>query len=151
MSEKIYLGLDIGVSGGVVVLSADGSVIEFFKTPETRKEFRERLSLYKDRHSFCILEKVHSQPKNGGKANFSFGSTAERALYTLEISNIPFQEVTPQTWMKHYMMKKEKDESHTQWKNRLKERAQQLFPNEKVTLWSADAFLMAEFARRIYK
>lgn len=149
--EKIYLGIDIGSNGGVVALNEDGSVIESFKTPETRKEFLERLGKYSDSHSFCILESVHSQPQNGGKANFTFGMTNERVLFTLEVCKIPYQAVTPMTWMKTYMLKKDKGESHTQWKNRLKEKAHQLFPNEKMTLWAADAFLMAEFCRRNYK
>lgn len=148
---KIYLGVDIGVNGGIVALSETGSVISAFKTPETRAEFIEKLKPFGEVPSFCILERVHSHPKNGAKANFSFGATTERTLFTLEISKIPFQEVTPQTWMKTYMLKKEKSETSAQWKNRLKARAQQLFPNEKITLALSDAFLMAEFCRRNYK
>lgn len=148
---KIYLGVDIGVNGGVVVLKECGAVITSFKTPETRAEFIEKLTPFGQIPSFCILERVHAQPGNGGKANFSFGRTTERTLYTLEICKIPFQEITPQQWMKTYMLKKEKSETSTQWKNRLKARAQQLFPNEKITLYLSDAFLMAEFCRRNYK
>lgn len=150
-TDKLYLGVDIGINGGVVVLDAAGKVIDSFKTPETRREFREKLAKYADLLSFCILEKVHSQPHHGGKCNFTFGATAERTLYTLEVCRIPYQEVTPQTWLKTYMLKKEKTETSTQWKNRLKGRAQQLFPNEKITLALSDAFLIAEFCRRHYK
>lgn len=39
-------------------------------------------------------------------------------------------------------------ESETQWKNRLKAKAQQLFPQQEVTLATADALLIAEFGRR---
>jgi len=149
--DKLYIGIDIGQNGGIVVLDNTGGVVETFKTPSTRMEFHQALSKYANVPCFCILENVHSQPKNGGKANFQFGMTNERTLYSLEVNRIPYQAVTPQTWMKTYMLKKDKGESNTNWKNRLKQRAQQLFPNEKVVLWSADALLMAEFARRHYK
>lgn len=148
---KYYIGLDLGSNGGVVVLQEDGQVAEVFKNPDNVKDWVEKLYKYKDHHCFCLTEKVHSMPINGGKANFTFGKTVGITLTILEICQIPFQEITPQSWMKGYMMKKEKTESMTDWKNRLKNKAQQLFPKEKVTLWSADAFLIAEFCRRNYK
>lgn len=148
---KYYIGLDLGSNGGVVVLNETGTVTEVFKNPDNVPEWVEKLSKYKDEHCFCITEKVHSQPINGGKANFTFGKTVGITLTTFEILKIPFQEVTPQSWMKTYMMKKEKGETVTSWKNRLKNKAQQLFPKEKVTLWSADAFLIAEYCRRNFK
>lgn len=149
--KKTYIGIDIGSNGGVCILDDTGKVIELFKTPATRMEFYNKLISYKNIHCMCILEKVHSQPQNGGKANFTFGATAERVLYTLEVCGIAYSEVNPQQWMKTYMMKKEKGETNPQWKGRLKEKARTLFPNENITLWSADALLIAEFCRRHYK
>lgn len=148
---KIYIGCDPGQSGGFVALDESGAVLEVFKTPENRKDFQEKLSQYSAEHCFCLLEKVGCRPTNGAKSNFTFGVNVERLLYTLEVCKIPYQEVTPQSWMKAYMMKKEKGESSTSWKNRLKDKASQLFPNAKVVLWSADAFLIAEHARRNFK
>lgn len=148
---KYYIGLDLGSNGGVVVLDETGLVKEVFKNPDNVKDWVEKLGKYKDENCFCLTEKVHSQPINGGKANFTFGKTTGITLTIIEMCNIPFQEVTPQSWMKSYMMKKEKSETHTAWKNRLKNKAQQLFPKEKVTLWSSDAFLIAEYCRRNFK
>jgi hypothetical protein len=42
-------------------------------------------------------------------------------------------------------------ESKTVFKNRLKAKAQQLFPEQKVTLATADALLLLEYCTRIYK
>ena len=150
-NTKIYIGVDPGQSGGFVILSDDGQVIEVFKTPETRKAFQERLAKYSSQHCFCLLEKVGCRPTNGAKSNFTFGVNVERLLYTLEAMEIPHQEVTPQSWMKSYLLKKNKGETHTAWKNRLKAKAQQLFPKENVTLWNSDAFLIAEYCRRNFK
>ena len=147
--EKRFIGVDIGGNGGVVVLDSEMKVIEVFKTPESRKDWIAKLNPYKD--SFCILEKVHSHPVNGGKANFTFGQTSERTLFALEVAGISYKEVTPQTWMKEFMLKKEKSESGTKWKNRLKAKAESLFPNEKVTLWNADAFLQAWYCWKNFK
>lgn len=147
MSEKYYIGLDIGSEGGVVVLDSIGKVVEVFKNPDNVKEWQERLKTYSDKHCICLTEKVHSQPINGAKANFTFGFNKGVTLSMLQVMNIPFREITPQSWMKGYMMKREKSETKTQWKNRLKAKAVQLFPKEKVTLWNADAFLIAEYCR----
>lgn len=149
--NKIYIGLDLGSNGGVVVLDESGQVKEVFKNPDNVQDWVEKLSKYKNQNCFCLTEKVHSQPINGGKANFTFGKTVGITLTIFEICQIPYQEVTPQSWMKAYMMKKDKGETVTAWKNRLKTKAQQIFPKEKVTLWSADAFLIAEHCRRNFK
>jgi hypothetical protein len=148
---KYYIGLDLGANGGVAVLRENGELEELFKNPDTVTGWIEKLSKYKDLHCFCLTEKVHSQPINGGKANFSFGKTVGITLTLVEVNSIPFQEITPQTWLKGYMMKKEKGETNTSWKNRLKNKAQQLFPKVKMTLWAADAVLIAEYCRRNYK
>lgn len=148
---KYYIGLDLGINGGVVVLRENGEVEEVFKNPNTTHGWLEKLKPYTDKHCFCITEKVHSMPSNGGKANFTFGFNVSKTLTMLEVCNVPYQEVTPQAWMKSFSMKKDSAESKTAWKNRLKELAAQLFPKEKVTLWSADAFLMAEYCRRNFR
>ncbi len=151
MEDKYYLGCDLGTNGSIVVLDSTGIVVEVFKTPETRQDFITKLSPYTDKNCFCLTEKVASMPQNGVKASFSFGVIVERTLFALEMCKIPYQEITPQTWMKGYMLKKDKAESHTQWKNRLKDKAMQLFPKEKVILATADSYLIAEFARRNFK
>jgi len=150
-NNKLFLGVDLGVNGACVVLNSDGSLFEVFNTPDTRSGFIERFRKYATSKCFCIAEKVASMPQNGVKASHTFGVIVERTLYTLELCKIPFQEVTPQTWMKTYMLKKEKGESNTLWKNRLKTKAQQLFPHEKITLATADAFLIAEYCRRHFQ
>lgn len=153
MIKRYFIGCDPGQSGGFVVLDNDQNVISVFKTPDNRVDFVDKMMDLKnlDGQIFLIKERVHSQPKNGGKSNFTFGYNIGVLETCLTVAKIPFQDVTPQTWMKMYMMKKEKDEAHTAWKNRLKAKAQELFPDQKVTLWNADAFLIAEFCRRYIK
>lgn len=148
--EKYFIGLDLGTNGGVVVLDNQGLVVDVWKNPDNVQEWILRFEKYKDSNCFCVTERVHSQPHHGGKANFTFGKNVGISLTILEVCKIPFQEVSPAVWMKGFMMKKEKGESGTSWKNRLKNKAQQLYPKEKVTLWNADAFLIATYCRRSF-
>ncbi len=57
--------------------------------------------------------------------------------------------VKPQEWQKALGLgTRGKGQSKTQWKNKLKQRAEQLFPTIKVTLANADALLIFEAAKR---
>jgi hypothetical protein len=62
---------------------------------------------------------------------------------------IPFEDCPPKRWQEALKLRrKEKGEKKTDWKNYIKSVAQQLFPDVKVTLWNADALMMAEYAKR---
>jgi hypothetical protein len=51
--------------------------------------------------------------------------------------------ITPQTWVKHIGMKRDRDKSQGQWKASLKEAAIKLFPKvEGITLYTCDALLI---------
>lgn len=56
--------------------------------------------------------------------------------------------VPPKTWQKALGLGTAKGMSKTEWKTKLKNRAEQLFPGVKVTLATADALLILEAARR---
>jgi hypothetical protein len=148
--QNIYfIGCDPGQSGGFVILDESMNVKEVFKTPQDRVSFIDKMNEVSSIGKvFLMKERVHSQPKNGGKSNFTFGYNIGILEACITMAKIPFQDITPQTWMKFFMLKKEKNEAQTAWKNRIKQRAQELFPSERVTLWNADAFMIAEYCRR---
>lgn len=56
-------------------------------------------------------------------------------------------EVTPQKWQKALQLGTKGNKSNTEWKNKLKARAQQLFPNVPMTLAVADALLILEYSK----
>jgi hypothetical protein len=56
--------------------------------------------------------------------------------------------VPPKKWQQALGLGSAKDLTKTQWKNKLKNKAQQLYPQIKVTLATADALLIYEAARR---
>lgn len=125
---------------------------------------------------FAIIEKVGGFIKGNpapGSAMFKFGVGYGGLRMALIACGIPFEEVTPQTWQKalgitprephtktrEVEIKKGKrkgqmrterygGETDMEFKNRLKAKAQQLFPGEKITLAVCDALLIAEYCRR---
>ena len=95
---------------------------------------------------FCVIEKVHSMPKQGVVSTFTFGKNYGQWLGILASNGVPYKEVTPQTWMKYYgAMPKDKPKR----KKYLKHLAQSLYPNIKITLKTADAVLIAHWCRQI--
>ncbi|MDD5060698.1 MAG: hypothetical protein PHN44_00235 [Candidatus Marinimicrobia bacterium] len=60
-----------------------------------------------------------------------------------------YDTIAPRSWQKIHNLYKERGMSKTQWKNILKDRAQKLFPNLKVTLSTADALLILDVALRM--
>ena len=148
---KRFIGIDPGKHGGISVLSLDGGVIDVVKMPCTAVDLYEYLSRYSD-DSFCVLERVGGMPGNGGSAMFNFGKGFGHLEMALLSLRIPFDEVTPNKWEKHYQLGSSGKFSKREWKNRLKSKAQQLFPGlgKKVTLDTCDALLLAEYCRRIY-
>jgi hypothetical protein len=55
--------------------------------------------------------------------------------------------VKPQAWQAAHSLGKKKDHGKN-WKAHLRARAQELFPTQSVTLWSADALLIFDAATR---
>lgn len=154
----IYVGVDPGASGGLVCLSSDG--IEAIPMPETERDCWEWFNSLGGRpagHIFAMIEKVGGfMAGRGTKGNmaaahamFNFGVSYGGLRMALIAASIPFEEVTPQKWQKGLgIVGRGKEESRTQWKNRLKSKAQQLFPKVRMTLATADALLITEYCRR---
>jgi hypothetical protein len=151
---KAYLGIDPGsASGCIAFLMPDEAMgkkyfyatIEFAK--HTTQEWYEDLKiLARDYSCTAVLEKVHGMPGMGVQSISAFMKNAGHIEMALLSLSIPFKEVTPQAWMKYYNLKKEKEESKTEWKRRLREHLQRILPDFKVTNDTADAMLIAYYA-----
>lgn len=146
---KRYIGIDPGQHGGIAVLLADGTVVEVCKMPSTPRDLYDFLSQY-SKDSFCVLERVGGMPGNGGSAMFNFGKGYGHLQMALVALGIPTEDVTPNKWEKTYQLGTCGKFTKTEWKNRLKAKAQQLFPQlgKKITLATCDALLIAEYGRR---
>ena len=152
---KTYIGIDPGsVSGCIVIITTDENKITSWHTIEfgkltTKVCYNELFTLSYKENTFAVLEKVHGMPGMSTVAVSTFMKNVGHIEMALIACDIPFKEVTPQTWMKHYGMKKDKAESKTDWKKRLRELLQRLMPEFKVTNNNADAMLIALYAKEI--
>lgn len=145
--KKMRIGIDPGMSGSMSIISTSNNgdesieIIRFEKHTEHDLSDIVKKALAVDCPKFCVIEKVHAMPMNGSVANFKLGYSFGM-LKTLLIENkVPFEEKIPTAWMKYFGMKKGKNKSATEWKNELKGKAQQYYPEHKVTLDMADSML----------
>ena len=151
--KMVYVGIDPGINGGICLIipktiSAGVSHIETYKCPATIRDMADILDDWIDPASNvrAVIEKVHAFPGQGVTSMFNFGKNYGTWLGILSGLRIPYVEVSPQKWMKVYgTMPRDK----TKRKNHLKGLAQSMYPNEKITLKTADAVLLAHFSLSI--
>tara|TARA_R100000656_G_scaffold60981_1_gene47190 strand:- start:2775 stop:3281 length:507 start_codon:yes stop_codon:yes gene_type:complete len=144
-SEKKYLAIDPGKSGGVAIIDDDNVIA--YKCPATYKEMAQLIRTikndsYVDRYSFvCILERVHAFPTDARSSAFKFGTNYGVWMGILESNNIDYELITPRKWQHDFSLPKIKKER----KQELKKIAKCFY--EKATLYTADAICMAVWAR----
>lgn len=163
--DNVYVGIDPGAGGGIAYLQ--GSKLVTLKMPDTTMSLWHKITeitaLAKGNgaHMFALLEQVGGYTgsgegeKGGGAANgsamFKFGTNYGMCLMALTASWLPYETWTPGKWQKmvHMSSRRPKEKRH-EWKRRLKEHAERLFPLPPgtITLATADAVLIAEACRR---
>jgi len=141
-TKKYFMGIDPGKNGGIALLSK-GEAIPF-KMPATERDISDIFEEYSSKISIAVLEKVHSMPKQGVKSTFTFGMGYGFLRGMLIAHKIPFEDITPMTWQKNLQCLSKGD------KNVTKQKAQQLFPDIKITHALADALLIAEYCKRVF-
>jgi len=149
------IGIDPGQSGGIAWIDAKGRACadkmpetladlwELFEsirmgasaTPETRLDL-----VVTGCHAY--IEQVHSSPQMGVKSAFTFGQGFGHLEMALTAAGIPFERVRPQKWQQAMGCMTKGD------KNVSKRRAQELYPQLKVTHATADALLIATYGTR---
>jgi len=141
----LYYGIDPGVSGAIAVINDDGMLVDVVRNTETERDVWLWLSEYaKLGEGVAVIEHVHSMPRQGVASSFKFGRSYGFLRGLLIASRISFTEVTPVKWQ-NAMRCRSKGV-----KNVTKARAQQLFPEEKITHATADAILLAEYRRHLH-
>ena len=149
MTSPMLLGIDPGTSGGVAFIYTHKGVWHVAhagKCPETIQDMVTILRCHGGVNPQAVLERVHSMPGQGVVSVFTFGRNYGRWEGALTACSIPYVDITPAVWMKHFgAMPKERKAR----KNHLKHLAQQRFPDVKVTLYNADALLMAVYGLEV--
>jgi hypothetical protein len=149
---KNIIGIDPGASGGIAWISDGKPCVE--KMPETLQDLWELICDIRDGGEprqrldkavlghVAYIEQVSSSPQMGVVSSFSFGRGYGNLEMALTAAGIPFGRVRPQVWQKSLGCMTKGD------KNVSKRKAQELFPQLKITHATADALLLAEFGRR---
>lgn len=137
----ITIGIDPGVNGGIAWIYRGIPCSE--RMPETAKDLWELMngiaSLGECR---AYIEQVHSSPQMGVKSAFTFGQGFGHLEMALTAAGIPFERVRPQVWQKTLGCMTKGD------KNITKRKAQELFPEIRVTHAVADALLIAYYGTK---
>jgi Holliday junction resolvasome RuvABC endonuclease subunit len=138
------IGIDPGQSGGIAWIQDGRPCVE--KMPETLADLWEMIESIQ-RHethgmTFAYIEQVHSSPQMGVKSAFTFGNGYGHLEMALTAAGIPFERVRPQKWQQAMGCMTKGD------KNVSKRRAQELYPQLKITHATADALLIATYGTR---
>lgn len=155
--KKCWIGIDPGSSGALVAIIETGEIKVLRFSKSTDKDIWDFLNaLAFDYECKCIKEKVWAMPATnedgtkrgmGAMTSFVFGENNGFIRGLLVAAGIPYEEKIPQTWQKSFGMKKDKGEAQPSYKKRLRMKAEQLYPNIKMTADVADGLLIAHFCK----
>lgn len=143
---KTLIAIDPGASGGIAWINDDG--VSAIRMPDTHSEIVTDLRSLKTADAICYVEEV---PKFCGKALpassiFVMAQNHGVILGAVLALGYELRRVRPQEWQAG--LGSSKRQHGAGWKRFLKGRAQELYPMLQVTLATADALLMLDYARR---
>lgn len=150
-----YIGIDPGVNGGIVTVSKQGHHIyapTVIPMPSTERDVWDWVrnigwvinrhetgitgsGYYQPRHA--VIEWIHPAIKGAGKSSMSklYGNYMALRM-SLTAADIPFDVVMPKKWQASLdISSRKKSETVTQWKDRLRAKAQQLWPG--LEIWNS--------------
>ena len=144
----IVIGIDPGKGGGIAIWNY--GIVKALKCPNSVPEMASIVSScignWQVNNVVAYIERVHAFPTDGRSSAFKFGVNYGQWLGILASLNIETVLVTPQKrmkyWKEKFNIKLPKDKQ--QRKRKLKEIAAQ-YTDKKVTLYNADAILIAVY------
>lgn len=139
MSTKIHIGVDPGKSGAIAFLPTNGGTPWWVAADSTHRDLADAIEDVGP-IEFALIEHVSSSPQMGVRSAFTFGQSYGALEMLLTACRVPFERITPAKWQASMRCRSKGD------KNVTKRRAQELFPEIKVTHKIADALLLAKLA-----
>lgn len=143
------ISIDPGASGGIAI---SGQTTVCQSMPETQGDILDTLRAIKAEwpgEVVCYLEQVGGFAGAGqpGSAMFKFGENFGFLKGVVQTLGIRLVLVRPQAWQKWFSLGTASAcASKSEWKNKLKAEAQRRFPSNVVTLKTADALLILDYA-----
>ena len=144
MSASYTIGGDPGTKGGLAVLDGDGRflIVEGFHPGMTLTEFRDvcrRAARRVSPGTIAWVERVNSRPGEGHVGAFTFGHAYGWLEMGLAACDLEVRHVDSLIWQGRLECVSGGN------KNVTKRRAQELFPDIKITHTIADALLIARY------
>ena len=148
------IAIDPGAHGGLAYCT-NGKVFRIEAMPETEGDIADSLREFKTlaenemEDASAYIEKVGGFVKGcpaPGSAMFNFGRNVGFIIGCLQCLGYSLYEVPPQRWQKALGLPERQGRTTAEWKRFLKQQAQQRRPDLKITLETADALLIAEYA-----
>ena len=151
LTEMKVIGIDPGMKGGLCLIGDSG--ISAISMPQTPVDIIDQLKLWHSNgiDGFAIFAYIEDVPKFAGSAVPSSTAAVLHKNFgwcemALVAAGIPYELVRPQVWQKELGLGNKKEAgSPSKWKNKLKSKAQALYPNVKITLDTCDAVLIAHY------
>lgn len=142
----LIVGIDPGKTGAATFLSEEGTIIDIVEySKNTKHEIADAFWEHLTTTKMAYVEGVAAFPLQGVKSVFSFGANFGFWVGILVALKIPYETVAPARWQRFLNCLTKGD------KNVTKTKAQQLYPNRKITHATADSILIAEYGRRTAK
>lgn len=141
-----FVGIDPGNGGGIAIIMADekGNEVMARKFPTDVRDVGMFLKTATANTNYRVaIEKVHSMPNQGVKSTFTFGMNYGIWIGALRTLDIDFIKVQAKQWQDFYNITK--NNKYYDRKKELKSIAIELFPNQRVTMYTADALLIANY------
>jgi len=146
-NSKIYIGIDPGKSGGLCVI--EDNFIKAYPCPDNPQDmallFAMAISVNETKTVEAYIEKVWSRPTDGRSSIWKFAENYGMWFGIAGANEIDLKSVSPQKWIKYFETPKLEK---TKRKRYLRDKARSMYPDlKKVTLKTADAILIATYAR----
>lgn len=141
--DRIYVGVDPGKTGAAVVLDMRGEFLDCIPFQNTTvRDLNDAIGEWCDAASrvIAVIEDVHAFPRDARKSAFTFGRALGQIETILLAQGAQVHYVSPAKWQMALLHKAARGDKH-----KLRAAAEDLFPNRRIPLAVADAFLIAQY------
>lgn len=153
-----FVGIDPGVSGGIAIMNTGIIEMHSFRdmTLQDTVALFDRLFGSPTRNATLrvMLERVHAMPSHirGCMTSWILCESFMMIKTLLTVHEVPWEMVLPEKWQMEIGVRIKKSKVKVDKKKINREKAQALFPRlAGITLDTADAVLIAEYARRTHR
>ena len=151
--DLLIIGIDPGKNGGAALIYIDQQIenVSVFRCPATPngmvEELSSRIPVSVGKHNaYAFVEHVHAFPGQGVVSTFSFGQNLGQWEGVLASQDINVEYVGPRKWMDIYNTPSKL--TRRMRKRYLREQAEIIYPNVKMTFNISDAILIANYGKQ---